>query len=151
MLDTPKFFIRDIPVYGDLILAPMDGYSDQPFRSLCRELGSAISYTEFMNALDILHGSPNLATKVAFLPEERPVTFQIFDSEPVRLLEAACRLRDYGPDIIDVNMGCSVRNVAGRGAGAGLLREPEKIARLIGMLRQKPRRAGDGKNQVGLG
>ena len=46
---SPTFYVRDIPVYGDVILAPMDGYSDWPFRSLCRELGSAMSYTEFVH------------------------------------------------------------------------------------------------------
>ena len=65
---------------GDLILAPMDGFSDLPFRSICRELGSAMSYTGFINTLDILQGHPRVAQKLAFLPEERPVVFQIFDS-----------------------------------------------------------------------
>jgi tRNA-dihydrouridine synthase B len=134
MLSTSKFFIREIPVYGDLVLSPMDGYSDQPFRSLCRELGSAMSYTEFINALDVLQDNPHLASKLAFLPEERPVAYQIFDSEPARLLEAALRLRERGPDIIDVNMGCSVRGVSGRGAGAGLLRDPLKVARVMRTL-----------------
>lgn len=131
---APAFFVHHIPVYGDLILAPMDGYSDQPFRSLCRALGSAMSYTEFINALDVIHGHPRLAQKLAFLPEERPVVFQIFDSEPERLLDAALRLQEYQPDMIDVNLGCSARSVSGRGAGAGLLREPAKVARIFKML-----------------
>lgn len=131
---APAFFVHHIPIYGDLILAPMDGYSDQPFRSLCRALGSAMSYTEFINALDVVHGHPRLAQKLAFMPEERPVVFQIFDSEPERLLEAALRLQEYQPDIIDVNLGCSARTVSGRGAGAGLLREPAKVARIFKML-----------------
>jgi nifR3 family TIM-barrel protein len=93
-----------------------------------------MSYTEFINALDVLNGHPHLTRKLAFLPEERPVVFQIFDSEPMRLLETALRLLAYEPDIIDVNMGCSVRCVSGRGAGAGLLREPEKIGRIFTLL-----------------
>jgi tRNA-dihydrouridine synthase B len=131
---SPVFTIKQIPVYGDLILAPMDGYSDRPFRSLCRELGSAVSYTEFINALDVLQGHLLLEKRLAFLPEERPVAFQIFDSEPGRLLEAALRLQAYKPDIIDINMGCSVQKVSRRGAGAGLLREPEKVARIMALL-----------------
>ena len=130
----PNFFIRNIPIYGDLILSPMEGYSDQPFRSLCRELGSAMSYTEFINALDILQRHPRVHQKFAFLPQERPVVFQIFDNEPARLLEVALRLQEHGPDIIDINMGCSVRTVSGRGAGAGLLRTPIKIARIFRQL-----------------
>lgn len=131
---APVFSVRHIPIYGDLILSPMDGYSDQPYRALCRSLGSAMSYTEFINALDVLQGHPHLWRKLAYLEEECPVVYQIFDSEPARLLEVALRLQDRGPDIIDVNMGCSVRSVSGRGAGAGLLRQPEKVAQIFSML-----------------
>lgn len=130
----PGFRVGPVSVYGDLILSPMDGFSDLPFRSLCRSLGSAMSYTEFINALDILQGHPRIHRKFAFLPSERPVVFQIFDDDPGRLLEAALRLQEYGPDIIDVNMGCSESSVSGRGAGAGLLRTPIKVARIIRML-----------------
>lgn len=133
---TPTFFVREIAVYGDLILSPMDGYSDRPFRSLCRSLGSAMSYTEFINAIDITARRipPQIARKLLFLPEERPVVYQIFDSEPDRLVEAALRLEALGPDIIDVNLGCSARCVSGRGAGAGLLREPTKVAEIFSRL-----------------
>lgn len=130
----PTFFIRDIPVYGDAILSPMDGYSDLPFRALCRELGSALSYTEFINAMEILYGHPHVHKKYEFLPMERPMVFQIFDSEPDRLVKAALRLRQYNPDIIDINMGCSAKSVAARGAGAGLLKTPLKIARIFRRL-----------------
>lgn len=132
----PLFYVRDIPVYGDLILSPMDGLSDQPFRSLCRELGSAMSYTEFINALDVLYGHPHLARKLAYQPEERPVVYQVFDDDPDRLLQAALRLSKRGPDIFDVNLGCSARSVSGRGAGAGLLRDPQKIACIFQKLSQ---------------
>ncbi|HEX7975485.1 MAG TPA: tRNA-dihydrouridine synthase [Anaerolineales bacterium] len=134
---APSFRVDTIPVYGDLILSPMDGISDLPFRSVCRELGSAMSYTEFINALDIVMARrmpPKIVQKLAFLPEERPVVFQIFDSDPDRLLQVALRLQEYRPDIIDINMGCSDSSVSGRGAGAGLLRTPFKIARIFRKL-----------------
>ena len=130
----PTFLIGGIPIYGDLILAPMDGYSDLPFRTLCRELGSAMSYTEFINAMDILNGHPYLDRKLAYRPEERPVVYQIFDNDPERMLAAALRLQECLPDIIDVNLGCSAKTVSSRGAGAGLLREPEKIATIFQSL-----------------
>lgn len=137
-MTNPTFFIRDIPVYGDLILSPMDGYSDRPFRALCRSLGSAMSYTEFINAIDVVGYHPNLERKLAFLPEERPVTYQIFDNDPERLLQAALKLEarppEQRPDIIDVNLGCSAKCVSGRGAGAGLLKEPEKVSRIFELL-----------------
>ena len=109
----------------------MDGYSDLPFRSIARQLGSSMSYTEFINAMDVVHWHPNLEEKLQFLPAERPIVYQLFDEDPDRMLRAAQRLQAYQPDIIDINMGCSARSVAGRGAGAGLLRAPEKIARIF--------------------
>lgn len=128
------FFIRDIPVYGRIVLAPMDGVSDMPFRSLARKLGSALSYTEFINAIDILNGHPDLSRRLQFAEFERPVVFQIFDDDPLRIVEAAVALLEYQPDIIDVNLGCSARCVTNRGAGAALLREPHKIAAIFSNL-----------------
>ena len=131
---TPTFSVGNIPVFGDLILSPMDGYSDLPFRSLARRMGSAMSYTEFINAIDVVHGHPHLERKIAYQESERPVVFQIFDDDPDRIIQAAKKLRLRNPDIIDINMGCSAKTVAGRGAGAGLLRTPEKIAQIFGRL-----------------
>ncbi len=131
---SPSFYVREIPVYGDLILAPMDGYSDMPFRSLARSLGSAMSYTEFINAIDIIYGHPHLEQKLSYLEHERPVVYQIFDDDPERMVKAALILRRRNPDIIDINMGCSAKTVSGRGAGAGLLRTPEKIAYIFNRL-----------------
>ena len=116
----------------------MDGFSDMPFRSVCRELGSAVSYTEFVNAIDVVQRNrgvmQRVAKRVAFLPQERPVGFQLFDNDPDRLLEAALRLMERQPDFIDINLGCSDRSVSGRGAGAGLLRTPERIAEIFRKL-----------------
>jgi len=131
---APTFSIGSTPIYGDLILSPMQGFSDQPYRSLCRELGSAISYTEFINAIEILQDSPRIESKLAYLPQERPLVYQIFDNDPDRLLEAALRLQEKRPAIIDINMGCSAKAVSGRGAGAGLLQTPLKVARIFRRL-----------------
>jgi len=130
----PSFFIRDIPVYGDVILAQMDGFSDLPFRVLCRRFGSAMSYTPFVNAMEILAANPRSLHLLAFLDEERPVAFQLFDSDEARLLHAAQAVLERRPDVLDINMGCSVRCVSGRGAGAGLLRDPRKVGRIIASL-----------------
>jgi len=130
----PTFSIGPIPVFGDLILAPMDGYSELPFRSLCREYGSSVSYTAFVNAIDILQESDSAWRSLRYLENERPVIFQIYDSDEDRLIQAALVIRSLEPDAIDINMGCSVRSVSGRGAGAGWLREPDKIERLLSRL-----------------
>ena len=97
-------------------------------------LGSAISYTEFINAIDIINGHPDLERRLQYAEFERPVAFQIFDDDPQRIVEAALRLLPYRPDIIDVNLGCSAKCVTNRGAGAALLREPLKIGAIFSAL-----------------
>jgi tRNA-dihydrouridine synthase B len=135
MMLTPSFFIREIPIYGDLILSPMAGFSDQPFRAICRELGSAISYTEFVSADGLAHNSRKSWGFFRYAEAERPIAFQLFDHDVDRLVTQCQRVVDrLHPDTIDINMGCSVNNVAMKGAGAGLLRTPEKIAELYSKL-----------------
>ena len=126
--------IREIPVYGRLILAPMDGFTDWPMRSICREFGSAMSYSEFLNGIDITQGNPHLKSQLFFAPDEHPLVYQIYDDAPERFLKAALKVAVRQPDIIDINIGCSARNVANRGAGSGLLKTPAKIAQIASAL-----------------
>jgi len=126
--------IREIPVYGRLILAPMDGFTDWPMRSICREFGSAMSYSEFLNGIDITQGNPHLKSQLYFAPDEHPLVYQIYDDAPERFLKAALKVAVRQPDIIDINIGCSARNVANRGAGSGLLKTPAKIAQIASAL-----------------
>ena len=131
---TPNFYVGAIPIYGKTILAPMDGYSDQPFRGLARLLGSAMSYTEFVNSKDVLNTSKDVSQRLQYEEAERPVVFQLYDDDPARILQAAEQLMSQEPDIIDINMGCSESKISGRGAGAGLLRTPKKVAQIIRQL-----------------
>ena len=130
----PIFSFGNISVYGNLILAPMDGISDQPFRWLCRNMGSALTYTEFINVLDVPHNLNDIDKRTCFSDSERPVGFQLYGRDPDKILLAAQVLAEKGPDFFDINLGCSVRRVAGRGAGAGLLKEPESIKNIITRL-----------------
>jgi tRNA-dihydrouridine synthase B len=130
----PAFWLREIPVRGRSVLAPMDGYSDWPFRSLCRELGSALSYTEFVGADRILRRPAHMRAKLHFEPAERPVVFQIYGDDPDQLVRAALTIQELGPDAIDLNMGCPARSIAARGGGVGLMRTPLKVARLVRRL-----------------
>jgi tRNA-dihydrouridine synthase B len=125
------FTIGSLQVEGNLILAPMDGYTSWPFRSLCRELGSAISYTEFIKAGDVLDRPDYIQSKIQFTDSERPIFFQVYGNDPQAILQAALELVKLQPDGIDVNMGCPNRSIAGRGAGAGLMRTPLVAARII--------------------
>jgi nifR3 family TIM-barrel protein len=136
-IQTPNFFVGNVPIFSDLVLAPMDGFSDSPFRLLCRELGSAMSYTEFVNVDELTFSrKPDSAAnlKLRFSEMERPIAFQIYGHLEDRLVDTALRLQDRGPDIIDINLGCSIRKIAERGAGAGMLKDPVKIGRLFAKL-----------------
>ena len=131
---SPTFYIRDLPIYGEAILAPMDGYSDWPFRSVCRGLGSAMSYTEFVDVQKILSRSKRPLKKFYFEEAERPVAFQLYGDDPDEILKAALKVQELRPDIIDVNMGCPAKTVARRGAGVGMMRSPLKIAKTFKKL-----------------
>ncbi|HKJ27226.1 MAG TPA: tRNA dihydrouridine synthase DusB [Anaerolineales bacterium] len=131
---VPTFNVDSIPIYGDTILSPMDGFSDLPFRGLARHLGSAMSYTEFVSARGVMDNLPKVEKQLAFEEDERPVVFQLFDDDPDIILAAARKLLPRRPDIFDINMGCSAPSVSSRGAGAGLLRTPEKVAEIMTTL-----------------
>ena len=136
---SPSFHVGHIPVYGDAILAPMDGYSDWPFRSTCRSLGSAMSYSEFVKVEDVLQRPRHVKAKFYYEQAERPVVFQIYGDDPDRIVEAALIVQELGPDIIDINMGCPAKSMAARGAGVGMMRTPLKIARTFRKLRRRSR------------
>ncbi len=111
-----------------------------------------MSYSEFVSAREVLHGkNPHVLRALTYLPEERPVVMQVFDSDEDRLVAAAARLEKYNPDIIDINMGCSVQRVAMKGAGAGLLRDPDKIGRIMSQVTAAVRHPGHCEDPAGLG
>lgn len=134
VMPLSSFSVGPLSIRGVAILSPMDGFSDWPFRSICRELGSAISYTEFIKAEDVLHPGKKTRDKLYFDPAERPVAIQLYGDDPDTLLEAALRAQELGPDFIDINMGCPSKSIAHRGAGVGLMRTPLKVARVFRRL-----------------
>jgi len=148
-LSSPSFYIRAVPIYGDALLAPMDGYSDWPFRSLCREFGSAMIYTEFVKVEKILSKSKQPAKKLFFEEAERPISFQLYGDNVERIVEAALRVEEWGPNIIDINMGCPAKSVSDRGAGVGMMKSPLKIARLFTKLSQRLKIPITGKMRLG--
>lgn len=131
---APSFQVESLPVYGRVILAPMDGFSDYPTRNICRRYGSAMSYTEFLNTTDIFNQNRNIDRRMAFSEEERPIVFQLLDSDPDRLIRAAEVILPLRPDIIDINLGCPSRSIASRGAGAGLMKNPELVKQIFTTL-----------------
>ncbi len=101
----------------------MEDVTDQSFRLLCREFGSALVYTEFVSADAIVRSIRSSLTKMVVSDEERPVAIQIYGKDPDVMAEAARISQEAGPDLIDINFGCPVKRVATKGAGAGLLRD----------------------------
>ncbi len=143
------FFVREIPIHGGTILAPMDGYSDWPFRSICRALGSAMSYTEFVKVEKILSRSKEPAKRLYYEDAERPVTFQIYGDDPDLILKAALIVEQWNPDIIDINMGCPAKSIADRGAGVGMMPSPLKIAETFKKLTSALKVPVTGKIRLG--
>ena len=127
-MTQPDFLIADIPIHGRLILAPMDGISDAAFRLLTRKLGSAYSVSEFINTLDYAHQKSYEKKRLLARDEERPFVAQLLDNDAVRMAECAARIEEeFHPDMIDINMGCAAKSVAGRGAGVGMMRNPQLV------------------------
>ena len=117
-----------------LFLAPMEDVTDVSFRVLCKEQGAAMVYTEFIPSDGLIRDADKAIAKMHTLPEEAPVGIQIYGHIPESMVDAA-RMADHaaeiagghGADLIDINFGCPVSKIAGRGAGSGMMREPDKM------------------------
>lgn len=130
-------FIRNVRVDSPVILSPMAGFSDSPYRLLTRQMGSGISFTEFVSANDILKKPERVKIHFQFESKERPICFQIFGNHHEIILEAAKRIcGKWHPDLLDVNMGCSTAKVTYKGSGAGLLKKPAYAGKIIEILRK---------------
>ena len=124
--------IGSITIQSPLVLAPLAGYSDLPFRLLCRHFGAGLCVSEMISSHGLAYGQSKTISMLASCTEERPVSFQLFGADPAIMAEAAAILSSRQPDLIDINMGCPVRKVTKRGAGAALMtdiRLSEEIVR----------------------
>lgn len=108
-------------------LAPMEDVTDPSFRLICREMGAASVYTEFVSAEALIRDIKSTTRKLSIDDRERPVAIQIYGRDPEAMVEAARIVEEAGPDILDINFGCPVKKVAGKGAGAGMLRDIPKM------------------------
>lgn len=110
-----------------VLLAPMEDVTDESFRLICREYGADMVYTEFVSADALIRNIAATTRKLTINEGERPAAIQIYGREPEPMAEAAKIAREANPDVIDINFGCPVKKVAGKGAGAGLLRDVPKM------------------------
>lgn len=108
-----------------VFLAPMEDVTDIGFRLLCRQFGAEMVYTEFISSDALIREIKKTKRKILFSEEERPLGIQIYGSDPDTMVEAAKICEDANPDIIDINFGCPVRKIAGKGAGSGVMKTPD--------------------------
>ncbi len=123
--------IGNVELPNNLILAPMAGVSDLPFRLLCREQGAGMVVMEMVSAKAILYKNKNTQELMRSDPAERPVSLQLFGSDPEIVSEIALQIEDRPFDILDFNMGCPVPKVVKNGEGSALMRNPKLAARIV--------------------
>jgi tRNA-dihydrouridine synthase B len=116
--------LRELYANRPVILAPMEDVTDVVFRRLCRKYGAEITMTEFVNVEGLLRGCRNAKRKIALAEDDELTAIQIYGADPERLEEAARFAETAEPFFLDINCGCWVPKIAGRGAGAGWLRDP---------------------------
>ncbi|TWI67792.1 tRNA-U20-dihydrouridine synthase [Desulfobotulus alkaliphilus] len=136
---TPRqrpFSIGSIPFSHPTVLAPLAGVTDQPFRRMIKGFGCGLVCSEMVSANGLVYGSEKTRQLMASHPEERPLSVQIFGSDPAIMAEAALMVQDAGADIVDINFGCSVRKVLKSGSGSALMAEPEKSKEIITRVRR---------------
>ena len=113
-----------------LLLAPMEDVSDPPFRAVCKENGVDLMYTEFISAEGLIRDAAKSIQKLDIFEYERPIGIQIFGDKVEVMREAAAIADNTNPELVDINYGCPVKNVACKGAGAGLLRDLPKMQKI---------------------
>jgi len=131
--------IGSVQLESPFLLAPLAGVSDSPFRQLAREQGAAAVYTEMVSADGLVRGSRATLDYIAFEPMERPIGIQLFGSDPAVMADATRMLGDLPPerrpDMVDINMGCPVRKVVNRSAGAALLQDVTRAGAIVRAMR----------------
>ena len=132
-----KLRIGNVELDNNLILAPMAGVTDMSFRQLCREQGCGLLVTEMVSAKAILYKNRNTKELMAIGEGERPVSLQLFGSDPEIVSDIAHQVEDGPYDIIDLNMGCPVPKIVGNGEGSALMKNPKLVEELLSALVRK--------------
>jgi tRNA-dihydrouridine synthase B len=128
--------IGNVEIEAVTRLAPMAGVTNAPFRLIARECGSGLTTTEEMDAAALLMNHPHADAIAAYYPEERPLAMQLLGKDPELLVRAAERCQTLGADIVDLNMGCPMPKITGKGKGAALMRDVAGTALILRALRK---------------
>ena len=131
-----KLTIGDVTLENNVILAPMAGVTDLPFRLLCKEQGAGLLCMEMVSAKAVHYNNKNTEALLEIHPEEKPVSLQLFGSEPDIMAETAARIEERPFAILDVNMGCPVPKVVNNHEGSALMKDPQLAGQIIHALVQ---------------
>ena len=123
--------IGTVTVPGIVALGPMAGVTDLPFRTLCKECGADLIYTEMVSAKGIMYNNKNTEALLRVEESERPVALQLFGEDPKIMAEQAKCIEERNFDILDINMGCPVPKVVNNGEGSALMKTPEKVGEIV--------------------
>lgn len=129
-----KLQIGNVTLENNIMLGPMAGVSDLPFRLLCHEMGAGLVCMEMVSAKAIIYKNRNTGMLMEIHPDEHPVSLQLFGSEPAIMQEAVEMIKDRPYDILDVNMGCPVPKVVSNGEGSALMKKPKLIEEIVAAL-----------------
>ena len=125
---------NEIDWKNKLILAPMAGVTDLPFRLLCKEQGCDILYTEMVSAKAILYKNRNTEPLMRYEPQEHPIGLQLFGSDPDIMADIASRVQERGYDFIDINMGCPVPKIVNNKEGSALMLNPALAGEIVNKM-----------------
>ncbi len=128
--------IGRIELTNPVVLAPLAGITDLPFRLLAKENGCSLVYSEMISANGLVYKSRKTEAMLRSDPAEKPAAFQIFGADPDIMARSAAKVEASGADIVDINFGCSVRKVLKTGAGAALMKDVERAANILSAVRQ---------------
>jgi len=120
-----------------LIMAPMSGKTNLPFRLIIKKMGAGLVITEMISAVGLSRGQTKTYAYLESHPDERPVAAQLFGSDPDTMALSAQIVGEKGLDIVDINMGCSVKKVIKTGSGAALMRDPKRVAKILTAVRKR--------------
>jgi len=129
-----KLQIGNVTLDNNIILGPMAGVSDLPFRILCHEMGAGLVCMEMVSAKAIIYKNRNTDMLIEIHKDEHPVSLQLFGSEPAVMQEAVGMIQNRPYDILDINMGCPVPKVVSNGEGSALMKKPELIEEIVAAL-----------------
>lgn len=132
-----------------LLLAPMEDVTDPSFRYMCKRFGADVVYTEFISSDGLIRDAEKSLRKLEIDDAERPVGIQIYGHLIEPMVEAARIAEAAGPDIIDINFGCPMKKIAGRGAGSGMMREPDKMVEMTRQIVRAVRKPVTVKTRLG--